>query len=176
MELDLREEIHRQHLRMREVLEFMSSMLNGDTQTFFLLINLLGDFVVRLHSRLEDEVMFPMLLSWEDACGQGVHAWEGERKLIPRLKADHKLIETLGNAIGLRGKEFEPSILSKRFRQYSKIILEHNQNEEVMVERISKKCGEVPQKLMAVAAGRTKQIVDEFGRDKYEEFMRMQLL
>src|SRR5487761_1463553 len=116
------------------------------------------DFVRNCHAKVEDEIVFPKLkqiLSLKD---------EQHVKILSRIEADHRLIETIGEQIKLSTTQAETETLRKKVMLYANTLESHNSSEEELVFPLWQSDG--PKDENEVMS-RTKKIIEGFGRDKY---------
>ena len=112
----------------------------------------------RCHARVEDEVVFPHLKEILTIPNR-----EDFVKTISRLKADHKLIDTIGEQIRLRTDEGnDPETLRKRTLLYATTVESHNASEESLIFPHWKLDGEAKK-----TVDQTRDIVREFGLNRY---------
>lgn len=160
-------EVVRQHRALRGALRELGSLLESDRASFHLYMGSLVEFLLKVHARLEDEQLFPALLK---ACrGTDYSSFE---RMLGRLTADHRLLETLGKTIASRGRGFDQHLLRERFEQFGKILLEHNASEEKLYAEINARCGGEGVR-GALETIDPQKIIEEFGRERYLEFMRL---
>lgn len=157
-------EVVRQHRALRGAMKQLEEFLSSDTGSFFMFMETVLDFLVRVHAKLEDEQVFPAL---QKACGQGEFG-----NTLGRLAADHRLLETLGQTIVGRGRGFHKQLLEERFGQFEKILLEHNMSEEALYQRMVDACGlaAVEEALRPIDP---QKVVEGFGKQRYLEFMEL---
>jgi hemerythrin superfamily protein len=114
------------------------------------------DFVRNCHARIEDEIIFPAL-------NQMLEKNEQLTKIISRLKADHKLIEMIGEEIKVSTAQDQTEALRKKIMLYADTVESHNSSEESLVFQFwqADKTRENESMLKA------KDIIEDFGRDRY---------
>lgn len=112
------------------------------------------EFVRNCHARVEDEVIFPKLRESGD---------EKLGKVLSRLEADHKLIDTIGDQIKLRTARGDVETLRKRILLYMSTVESHNSSEESLIFQYWK-AGESEERDTKT---RARKIIEEFGLNRY---------
>ncbi len=116
------------------------------------------DFVRNCHAKVEDEIVFPKL--------KQILAPKDEQlvKILSRLEADHRLIETIGERIKVSTTQAETEMLRKRVMLYANTLESHNSSEEDLVFPFWQSDGTKDENEVM---SRAKKIIEEFGRDRY---------
>ncbi|MEM0120622.1 MAG: hemerythrin domain-containing protein [Thermoprotei archaeon] len=162
-------EIVAQHKALRHALGELHTLLTQDRESFYLYMEVLVDFLKRVHTPLEDELAFPRI---EAICAGSGSARGNIANTLSRLSADHKLLLTLGSTITGRGRAFGEDVLRERFEQFERILLEHNANEEALYQVVVKECGEEKVDSALGSVEEAEGIIRRYGLERYSEFMR----
>jgi len=109
------------------------------------------EFVRKCHARVEDEVIFPILRESGN---------EKLEKVLSRLEADHKLIDTIGDQIKTRTAQGDGETLRKRVLLYMSTVESHNSSEESLIFQYWKAEEQD-------AASKARKIIEEFGLNGY---------
>ena len=116
------------------------------------------DFVRNCHVKIEDEIIFPSL--------KGVVANNEQLvKVLSRLEADHRMIEKIGEQIRIRTAEGDLDTTRKRTMLYADVLESHNSSEETLVFPFWSEYQ--PKGESDMLAKRVKQVIEEYGRDRY---------
>jgi hemerythrin superfamily protein len=134
-------------IRLHELLETQSQELFQKANRF----------VLECHAKVEDEVFFPVLYSQIS-------------ESLKKLEADHKLILTLSSSLLNFVKQGKEELFRKRVKTYVTTVLEHNQQEEILVFPYWKS---VSNDTAKSALEHVKRIIQAFGVDEYLEFTGM---
>src|SRR5208283_5853776 len=115
-------------------------------------------FVRDCHARIEDELIFPKL---EEFLG----AQRGESaKVLSRLEADHKMIDTIGDQIKLRTTQGDTETLRKRMLLYANTVESHNSSEESLIFQYWKNLTKDQQQ---DPIPKMRKIIEEYGVNRY---------
>ena len=116
------------------------------------------EFVRGCHAKVEDEVVFPHLKEILSVPNR-----DDFLKVISRLEADHKLIDTIGKQIRSRTAQGnDPETLRKRILLYATTVESHNSSEESLIFQFWQSGSEdkwITEKAM--------EIIREFGLNRY---------
>ncbi len=112
-----------EHASLRLHFQFARRSANWDS------IYEVEEFVRSCHAKVEDEVVFPKLQeSLKDPDR------ENHLKILSRLEADHRLIDTIGEQIRLRTSQgSDEETLRKRILLYATTVESHNASEESLI-------------------------------------------
>ncbi len=116
------------------------------------------EFIRNSHAKVEDKVVFPKLQeSLKDPNREDLS------KIISRLEADHRLIDTIGEQIRLRTVQgSDAETLRKRILLYATTVESHNASEETLIFQYwnpsTNQDEEIP---------RAMEIIRDFGLDRY---------
>jgi hemerythrin superfamily protein len=112
-----------EHASLRLHFQFARRLSNWDS------IYEVEEFVRCCHARVEDEVVFPKMqvsLVGPDR--------ENQLRIISRLEADHRLIDTIGEQIRLRTEQgSDVETLKKRILLFATTVESHNASEESLI-------------------------------------------
>jgi len=159
-------EIVAQHRALKRALEELLTLFSQDRESFYLYMKVVVDFLKRVHTPLEDELVFPKL---EETCRGASSKQVSIANTLSRLSADHKLLLTLGNTITARGKSFDDSTLRERLEQFANILLEHNANEEELYQTMVKVCGEERGDTALRIPAEVQKVIEAYGVERYNE-------
>jgi len=114
-------------------------------------------FIDDCHVQVEERVFFPTItqFEWEDK--------EYFKATVNRIKADHKLIKTLGNNLK-KWLSSENSNFELRLPLYYRTVEEHNSSEE---KSIFNRWNTLPEEARTLALKDSLEIIDGFGIEKY---------
>ena len=120
------------------------------------------DFVVNLHAKIEDDILFPSLKeAYKDN--------EDIVYLINRIHSDHLLLKKLGDKIIEYGEKGEESLYRKRLDRYMIILIDHNRSEEKLLFPLWK---DVDPEIKSNADKMAQELVSKFGYGKYTSIFR----
>ncbi len=115
-------------------------------------------FVRNCHARIEDELVFPKL-------GKFLETQNSETlKVLSRLEADHKLIDTIGDQIKLRTTQGDTETLRKRILLYANTVESHNSSEESLIFQYWKN---LPKDQQQDTIPNMRKILEEYGSNRY---------
>ena len=115
-------------------------------------------FVRNCHARIEDELVFPKL-------GKFLETQNSETlKVLSRLEADHKMIDTIGDQIKLRTTQGDTETLRKRILLYANIVESHNSSEESLIFQYWKNLSKDQQE---DTIPNMRKIIEEYGLNRY---------
>ena len=142
-----------EHASLRLHFQFARRTANWDS------IYEVEEFVRSCHAKVEDEVVFPKLQeSLKDPDR------ENHIKIISRLEADHRLIDTIGEQIRLRTTQGgDEETLRKRILLYATTVESHNASEESLIFPYWNMSGSDPNEVIIPA----KKIIREYGLNRY---------
>lgn len=120
------------------------------------------DFIIDLHARIEDEILFPIL---EKAYSDS----EDILYLIKRFYSDHLLLKKLGSKIIEYGETGQEALYNQRLERYMIILIDHNKSEERLLFPLWNKADK---SLQEEADKKVADLVSKFGYGKYTSIFR----
>lgn len=121
------------------------------------------DFVVNLHAKIEDEILFPTM-------NRTFSSDEDILYIIDRISKDHKLLETLGNNIIKYGEEGNIDLYKKRLERYFIILVDHNNSEEKLLFPLYR---DINREMREKADKAALEIINEYGYHKCTSIIRI---
>lgn len=169
---DLYDRIKRQHRVIRVKVYQLSGLITSDRSEFFSKFSELQDFIVMVHSRLEEEVVFKELLAILEKPAKTASVDSGSAKReLARLEADHAMLQKLGNEIKSIGLSTNDKTLLSRFETYRRVLLYHDNSEESAIDRIltDAKVGfpDNPE-----LQDKVDRVIASYGLENYNKFIR----
>jgi len=123
------------------------------------------DFIVGLHAKIEDEVLFPAFKEAYKDSDEVLY-------LVDRLYSDHLLLKKLGEKIIEYGESGELSLYKKRLERYMIILIDHNRSEEKLLFPLWKYVDEK----IREEAEKYHELVSKYADDAQEEHEKMMAL
>ncbi|MDA4131005.1 MAG: hemerythrin domain-containing protein [Thaumarchaeota archaeon] len=145
-----------EHASLRLHFQYARKTANWDS------IYEIEDFVRNCHARSEDEVVFPQLQK------EFVRSSNQETlKILSRLEADHKLIDTIGDQIKSRTVQGDTETLRKRILLYANTVESHNSSEEALIFQYWKNLDTTIDESAQNSVSLFRQIIQDYGLNRY---------
>jgi hemerythrin superfamily protein len=169
MSVDIWQTIINQHRVLLRRVDEMFFLLASDRTSFHLYMEAVTGFFEKVHAKIEDDVIFPFLVASKEVSAVTATDKDETNRFINRLKADHRLISTLGYTIGQRGRGYSEQILRERLQQFKTILEGHINSEEQLY--VHAKEIHMGRQTVESMAQQIRGIILVYGTEKYVDIM-----
>ncbi|WP_297216378.1 hemerythrin domain-containing protein [Thermoplasma sp.] len=117
-----------------------------------------NDYLVKDHVEVEERILFPAITDFE---------WEDRKefeKTVNRIKADHKLIETLADNLIKWKRSGDEDLFKLRLPLFYKTLTEHNLSEE---DQIFPRWKRIDDEVRDITLREALDLIEETGIERY---------